>query len=167
MEYYRFIKMNLLLVGIILFLFSSSVVSQSKSSIRHPKNFNVQTEKSTAGLAKRLYDTLQYKSFTKIKGDFVVNSGCGSYGADQHQINIASDPRGGFLCAWNDDRAGDRQVNAQLFDNNGNRLGSVIHVSERNANWNSEPHIAFNARSNEYVVLWAGSGYDSLLYTSD
>jgi len=160
MEYYRFIKMKLLLVGIILFLFSSSVVSQSKSSIRHPKNFNVQTEKSTAGLAKRLYDTLQYKSFTKIKEDFVVNSGCGSYGADQHQINIASDPRGGFLCAWNDDRAGDRQVNAQLFDNNGNRLGSVIHVSERNANWNSEPHIAFNARSNEYVVLWAGSGYD-------
>jgi hypothetical protein len=97
-----------------------------------------------------------------IKPELVVNSGCGLYGADQHQINIASDPRGGFLCAWNDDRAGDRQVNAQLFDTNGIRIGPLIHVSEGNANWNSEPHLTFNARTNEYIVLWAGSGYDIL-----
>jgi hypothetical protein len=154
--------MKLFLLGFALFLLASTVASRNEcyGGLHHPKVFKIQSQRPGAGSAKTQYDTLHYRTLTTITPDFAVNSGCGSYGADQHQINIASNPHGGFLCAWNDDRAGDRQVNAQLFDNSGNRIGPMFHVSEGNANWNSEPHVTFNPKTDEYIVLWAGTGYD-------
>ncbi|MGA7161404.1 MAG: T9SS type A sorting domain-containing protein [Bacteroidota bacterium] len=162
MNRHKFVKTSLLPSIFILLFSSSAAVSQRNASqeLHYPKSFRLLSQKSGQVLSKTKFDTLQYHSFVKIKQDFVVNTGCGEYGSDQHQINIASDSVGGFMCAWNDDRAGDRQVNAQLFDNKGNRVGLMISVSDQDANWNSEPHIAYNRTSHEYIVLWAGSGYD-------
>lgn len=127
-----------------------------------PNDFKIHTHNPVNDFLKHMDDTLRFETFTKIKQDFVVNKGCGEYGANQNRITITSGKHGGFLCAWNDERAGDQQVDAQLFDSLGNRIGSVIHVSDGNANWNSEPHIVFNEFTNEYIVFWAGSGYNIL-----
>ena len=154
--------MKSILWSVFFLLFPAHLFAQDvgEQVVRHPRDFQIRTREPGATRAKALYDTLHYTTLPYATSDFVVNSGCGSYGADQHQIITASSPRGGFLCAWNDDRVGDRQVNAQLFDNNGTRVGPVIHVSAGNANWNSEPHITFNLKTNEYIVVWAGEGYD-------
>ena len=141
---------------------SGSAAPQTKQErgVTYPKDFRTDRNETSSRVGKTSSDTLQYKPLQIIKGEFAVNSGCGTYGTDQHQINIASDTAGNFLCVWIDERTGLRQVDAQLFDHDGPRHGAVIHVSERYNQWNSDPHVVYNRVSGEYVVLWAETGYD-------
>lgn len=150
------------IVLLLAIVISMPCVAQYKKErgIFYPKDYKTKVQETAYRLNKTSTDTLHYKVLQKIKNDFVVNTGCGDYGADQRIINIASDDSGGFLCAWIDDRTGFNQVDAQLFDKNGNKSGQVIHVSETTNSWNSDPHIVYNRVSKEYVVLWAESGYD-------
>ncbi|MFH1195430.1 MAG: T9SS type A sorting domain-containing protein [bacterium] len=144
--------------------FTISIYSQYKeiNGIKFPVDFKIQQSETEQSFSKTLEDTIHYETLPKLKDDFQVNVGCGDFGANQAYIKIANDPEGGFMCVWNDFRNGDKQVNAQLFDRNCQRIGDVIYVSEGNANWNSAPNIVFNKVSKEYIITWAGTGHDIL-----
>jgi hypothetical protein len=154
----------MLLTGLMLFDAVSPAAADvrrgDERSVFYPKGFKTTISDPAPVPRKPGTDTLQYKPLTRIKDDFVVNSGCGGFGADQHQINIASDDHGNMLCVWIEERTGFREVNGQIFDRDGNRVGPVLRISEQYNQWNSEPHLVFNRVSGEYIVLWAESGYD-------
>jgi len=94
-------------------------------------------------------------TFKKIKPDFLVNSGCGDHGSNQLNINIARDEDGYYLCVWIEERTGQRELNAQLFNSLDERIGSLIQVSDNYTHWNSQPAIVYNAVSHEYLISWA------------
>ncbi len=154
------INFILLIIFVNLFEFHSLLAFQQKlypSEYNYSGNAKVHTEKLNSKTSK---PALNYPGLKVLKKEFILNSGCGEYGADQTNVTVASSYDGNFLCAWNDRRAGDEQVMALLFDKNGNKVGDEFQVSNGNANWNSEPHITFNSFSNEFIVLWAGNGYN-------
>ncbi len=151
------------LIFLCLIIFSSSsLISQvtDYKGVLIPEGYKVIPENSEEHFSKANIDTVDYKTLEKLKQDFVINKGCGDYGADQQNINIAKGGSGYFLTVWNDSRTGDKQVDGQLFDESGNKVGPVFHVSEGNAYWNSAPDVVYNPITEEYVVSWAGTGYD-------
>jgi hypothetical protein len=156
------ITRTLLILSLAISFFILPVASQIKElhGIRFPEKYKIEGDPTRSIQNETQNNIVSPGTFGTLTDEFLINSGCGEYGADQGYANIASGSKGGFLCAWNDERIGDRQVNAQLFDSLGNKIGTVIQVSHGNSNWNSEPHIVFNNTTNEYIVLWAGTGYE-------
>jgi hypothetical protein len=140
----------------------SHAFSQVKNveGVYYPRDFKINTNQNLHKLKKTAYDTLAYKSFTKSKEDFNLINGCGNYGSDQSNINMACDDNGSYLCTWLDDRSGMREIDAQLFDANDEIVGSMIKVSEQYNSWNSQPKIVYNKVSREYIIMWAESGFD-------
>ena len=150
-----------LLISIILFS-SINIIPQIKNyhGAVYPDNYEIQMEKNLPGFNKQLDDTLNYITFDKIRQDFLVNNGCGNYGADQHSINVTRDDEGNYMCVWIDEKSGLRQINAQLFNASDEKSGNVIRVDEEYNKWNSAPQIAYNYVTNEYIITWAETGYN-------
>ncbi|MEW6651922.1 MAG: hypothetical protein AB1394_00485, partial [Bacteroidota bacterium] len=61
-------------------------------------------------------DSLQFKSLRILELGKTVNNGCGDFGTNQYQPNIAHDSKGNYLITWVDNRAGKLDIRAQLFD---------------------------------------------------
>lgn len=155
---------NILLFSFFLLFFTEGQ-SQVKNNggIFYPQNYIVENDVNSLILPKTSYDTLSYTTFKKNIDDFDVIKGCGSYNADQSNVNIARNEDGGFMCVWEDKRSGYIEIDGQLFDSGDEKKDNVIKVSDQYANWNSEPHIVYNHASGEYIITWASSGYDILL----
>lgn len=90
-----------------------------------------------------------------VKSDFLVNTDCGNYGADQAYISIARSNSGEYMCVWIDERTGLRQLDGQIFNENNESLTPVFHVSDQANWWNSQPHLVFNPVSQEFITTWA------------
>lgn len=153
---------------IIILLLSQSILSihaQTKivDGIAYPKTFKINDKQNLNELNKLSVDTLTYKSFTKTTQDFNVINGCGNYDADQGMADIARSNDGSYLCVWEDFRTGSIEIDAQLFNKNDERVGDVIKVSDNYNYWNSEPNVVYNKISNNYIVLWAGSGFNIIV----
>jgi Secretion system C-terminal sorting domain len=162
---YYSIKINfnhsLIIISIILFSTITLTAQVNNSAgVIYPVDYKILTSNILSNLNKPENDTLDYITFSKIKQDFLVNSGCGDYGADQLYVNVARDENGNYMCVWVEERTDLREINAQLFNNNDEKWGNVIIVSEQYNSWNSAPHIVYNYFTSEYLVTWAQSSND-------
>jgi Secretion system C-terminal sorting domain len=92
--------------------------------------------------------------FNYVKDEFLVNSGCGEYGANQYWPGIATNNAGVSLTAWIDERDGRKEIYAQFFDAEGNKGGENILVSDKPNNWNSQPTVSANGDGG-FVIVWA------------
>ena len=148
-------------------LFISIAKGQTKlktiNGIYYPQNYKIENDSKPLVLAKTNNDTLSYTTFKKNINDFDVINGCGSFGADQSNVNIARSDDGGYMCVWEDHTSGYIEIIGQLFNSNDEKIGGVLKISDQYCNWNSEPHVAFNPVTGEYIITWASSGYDILI----
>ncbi len=150
---------NFLINFLAILFFISNITSAQKNEkgVYVPADFKTINTNNLPKLNKKNDDTLDYKTFSIIKEDFLLNNGCGDYGSNQYYANIARDEDGGYLCVWIDDKSGLQEINAQLFDKNDLREGKIIRVSENYFYWNPAPFISFNKVSSEYIITWAES----------
>ncbi|MCL5028030.1 MAG: T9SS type A sorting domain-containing protein [Bacteroidetes bacterium] len=164
-EFKRLFQIFLLAILILSAAYKTNLLAQTKiiGGIAYPNNFRIDTLQSRQKINKASTDTLSYKTFKKIKNDFVLIDGCGNYDADQSNPNIAADGIGNYIAVWEDKRTGYIEIDAQLFNTQDGKIGEVIKVSDNYSYWNSEPHVVFNEASGEYIITWASSGADVLL----
>ncbi len=153
----NFSRFLLIIFSLLLF---SSTLAQVKilNGVYYPQKFK--NDSKQYNLHKSVEDTLNYKTFDKAVEDFNIINGCGNYDSDQSNPNVAGTDDGYYLCVWEDRRTGSIEIDGQLFDSLDRRIGDVIKISDQYSNWNSEPQITFNRISREFIVTWAGVGYD-------
>jgi len=161
--YSKVCAITLLLVS--LFIFTSRGYPQVKKvgGIYYPQNYLVTNSQNHLNLKKTSYDTLSYSTFKKTINDFDVIKGCGSFGSDQTNVNIARSNDGGYMCVWEDHSSGYIEIVGQLFSANDEKISGELKISDQFCHWNSEPHIAYSPVNGEYIITWANSGYDILI----
>lgn len=140
MNWYNFF-LKVLISGILLFTIASEVVL--------PKNF----------LSDQV---IQQDSLPYIKEDFRVNNLSGEAGAKQEYPAIALDSTGNYLCAWVDFRSGKRDIYAQMFDKNDNRIGSNFKVNDAELDFTTNITVLSNP-GGDFAILWRGNSYMILL----
>lgn len=116
-------------------------------------NFD-QILKSENKLISKNEDSLPF-----IKNDFIVNSFDGEYGADQTDVSAAIDGNGNYAFTWIDYRNGIKEIYAQFYNSNDERIGLNFNVNEYPLSGNNSPYIAANS-SNDFVIVWLQSFQD-------
>ena len=91
-------------------------------------------------------------------GEFRVNTYTTD---DQEYPDIAVLPNDNFVVVWQTDvGGGDYDINAQIFDSSGNKIGSEFRVNQATANPQEYPAIAVFSDGN-FVVVWQGQDSDT------
>lgn len=149
----------------VIFVFIPSGQTQFKDvrGILVPEGYKIDTVNAAFRFDKPRNDTITYKSLIKVKDDFNIINGCGNYNANQSNIKTTRGIDGNYLCVWEEWRSGYIEIQAQLFGANDEKIGEVIEVSDQITFWNSQPNITYNTVTNEYIVCWAGNGYNILV----
>ncbi len=99
-------------------------------------------------------DSLQFKSLRILELGKTVNNGCGDFGTNQYQPNIAHDSKGNYLITWVDNRAGKLDIRAQLFDKSDAKAGAEIQINNEISYFDGVPDITFSETKNEYLITW-------------
>jgi hypothetical protein len=94
-----------------------------------------------------------------VKQDFMINELAGDYGAEQLSPVVAADSNGNYAIAWIDKRKTFKEIYIQFFNNQDERLGNNVLVSERGCSWNTYLSIAANKRG-DFIVAWVQSYYE-------
>ncbi len=95
-------------------------------------------------------DTMNIPS---LKNDFMVNSLDGDYGADQYSVSSAIDGNGNYAFAWLDFRNGVKDIYAQFYNNNDEKIGINFKVNKNKITGNNAPFIAAN-RNGDFIITW-------------
>ncbi len=101
----------------------------------------------------QIYLNLYQSKIKLFKGPFIVNSFTGKYGLGQWRPDIAVDSSGYVAVVWIDERNVNNYIYAQVFDPQGNPVGSNIRLSETLGKWNCEPSIAASKTGN-FIACW-------------
>ncbi len=88
-----------------------------------------------------------------IKQDFLVNTFDGDYGSDQFNVSGAMDGNGNHAFTWLDYREGRKQIYAQFYNSNDEKVGSNFKVNEVELEGNNRPFIAVN-KNGDFVIVW-------------
>jgi hypothetical protein len=91
--------------------------------------------------------------FPIIKDDFMVNLAEGTGGCDQWYIRSAVDGYGNRVCVWRDTRNDKREIYAQFFDANGNRIGNNIKLYTFDMYGNNWPFVTANLQG-DFVITY-------------
>ncbi len=101
-----------------------------------------------------IQDSLQFKSLRILEQGKTINNGCGDFGTNQYQPNIAHDNEGNYLIVWVDNRAGKNQIYAQLYNDKDEKAGNTILVEDRPAYYWGLPALVYNKSTDEYLITW-------------
>jgi hypothetical protein len=93
-------------------------------------------------------------SGTKIGGEITVSV---SPGANAEWSSVTALSGGGFVVAWQSNAAGDANINAQIFDGLGGRLGDLFVVNDATAGFQGYPQVAQLA-DGRVVFAWEDNG---------
>ena len=84
--------------------------------------------------------------------NFKVNDDAGSY--LQNFPKVASDSSGNFVVVWQDQRNGDEDIYAQVFDRQGGKIGANFRVNDDPGDaYQGHPDVAMDQRG-DLVVVW-------------
>jgi len=97
--------------------------------------------------------SLDTSNLPYIKQDFIVNSFDGEYGADQRSVSAAIDGEGNYAFTWIDFRNGVKNIYAQFYNSNDERVGSNFIVNENVLTGNNFPFISAN-ENGDFVIVW-------------
>jgi len=90
---------------------------------------------------------------SKLGTEFLVNS---STAGDQYISDVSALPGGGFVVTWSESPQDTDAIKAQIFSENGVRIGSEIHVEQNPGGRQRNPSITTLASGN-FVVAWEHS----------
>lgn len=99
-------------------------------------------------------DSLKFKQLRIIEQGKTVNTGCGDFGTNQYQPNIAHDSKGNYLITWVDNRAGKNQIYAQLYNDKDEKVGTPILLEDKPAYYKGLPTLVYNKKTDEYLISW-------------
>jgi hypothetical protein len=88
-----------------------------------------------------------------IKSDFIVNTSGGDYGSDQTNVSAAMDGNGNYAFTWIDNREGVKQIYAQFYNHNDEKIGNNFRVNENPLRGNNSPFISAN-KNGDFVIVW-------------
>jgi len=133
--------------------------TQTKPAIAadHEGNFVICWQDSRSGDTD-IY-AQRYNSMGQSQGNnFKVNHDSGDH--SQSNPSVAMDSTGNFIICWADDRNGDGDIFAQMYDSSGAMIGSSFQVNDdAQGNVQSHPNIGVDHNGN-FVICW-GDGRNS------
>ncbi len=86
--------------------------------------------------------------------DFLVNTNKGPRGGDQSWPAIAALQNGSFIVVWHDERNGDRDIFAQLYDENSTPLGDNFRVDDDEKFSNPYGPAVASDHDGNFVITW-------------
>ena len=96
---------------------------------------------------------------TRVNTTTTGTQGTTNYGGG----NIAADANGNYVVVWQDNRSGNFDIWAQLYNSNGDAQGSEFRVNTHLPNDQIEASVAMDANGN-FVVTWSSSLQDGSSY---